>query len=73
MIKNILIVIQLISSVLLIIFVLLQSKGTGLGSIFGGEGNIYRTRRGLEKGLFVFTIITALVFAVTAFLNVLIH
>jgi len=73
MIKIILIVIQIISSILLVIFVLLQSKGTGLSQIFGGEGNIYRTRRGLEKGLFVLTIVVASVFAISAFLNVLIH
>lgn len=73
MIKTILISVQLISAVLLILFILLQSKGTGLGSAFGGEGNIYRTKRGLEKGLFILTIIVAIIFAVTALLNVIIY
>ncbi len=73
MLKRILISVQLISSILLIIFILLQAKGTGLSMIFGGEGNIYRTRRGLERGLFILTIIMGILFAVSAFLNVIIH
>lgn len=72
MIKNILSIITVISAILLVIFVLLQAKGTGLGAAFGGEGNIYRTRRGLEKGLFILTIIVATLFAISAFLNVII-
>jgi len=73
MIKKILTSAQLISAVLLVIFILIQSKGTGLGSVFGGEGNIYRTRRGLEKGLFVITIITAVIFAASSLLNVVLQ
>lgn len=72
MLKQILIAVQLASSIILVILILLQSKGTGLGSVFGGEGNIYRTKRGLEKGLFIITIILAIIFALSAFLNVLI-
>ena len=73
MIKKLLTSAQLISAVLLVIFVLLQSKGTGLSSVFGGEGNIYRTRRGLEKGLFILTIIVVIIFATASFLNVIIQ
>lgn len=73
MIGKILVSIQLISSILLVIFILLQSKGTGLSSVFGGEGNIYRTRRGLEKGLFILTVVMAILFAGSAFLNLLIR
>lgn len=72
MIEKILIAIQLISSILLVIFILLQAKGTGLSGVFGGEGNVYRTRRGMEKNLFILTIIVAIIFAVTALLNVII-
>lgn len=54
--------IGLISAVLLIAAILLQSRGTGLGAAFGGEGNVYRTKRGLEKSLFRATIVLAVVF-----------
>lgn len=55
-------IIQIVSSVLLIISILLQQRGTGLSATFGGEGNIYRTKRGIEKILFVATIILAIIF-----------
>jgi len=53
---------QIAVSVLLISTILLQSRGTGLGATFGGEGNIYRTKRGLEKTLFRSTIVFAVIF-----------
>ncbi|MFH1838166.1 MAG: preprotein translocase subunit SecG [Candidatus Kuenenbacteria bacterium] len=58
-----LIIIQLIVSLLLIISILLQSKGSGLGAAFGGGGeNIYQVKRGIEKGLFILTIILSILF-----------
>lgn len=53
---------QLILAVLLVGSILLQSKGTGLSQIFGGTGNIFRTKRGVEKMLFYFTIVAAIIF-----------
>lgn len=64
-------IIQLISAVLLVVVVLLQNRGTGLGAAFGGEGNVYRTKRGLEKTLSIATIVLAVVFLATALINVL--
>jgi len=64
-------IIQLASAVLLIIVVLLQNRGTGLGSAFGGQGNIHRAKRGAEKGLFVLTIILSITFLVTSLVSVL--
>jgi preprotein translocase subunit SecG len=49
-------IIQIIISVAIIALVLLQAKGAGLGGIFGGDGGIYRTRRGVEKTLYQATI-----------------
>jgi preprotein translocase subunit SecG len=70
--KNIVIdSIQLISAVLLVIVILLQSRGSGLGSAFGGEGNVYRTKRGVEKYLFILTIILSIIFLGTALANVI--
>lgn len=54
--------IQLASAFFLIIAILLQQRGTGLGAAFGGEGNVYRTKRGIEKKLFFLTIILAILF-----------
>ncbi|MEK7560117.1 MAG: preprotein translocase subunit SecG [Patescibacteria group bacterium] len=59
-------------SLLLIGAVLLQQKGAGLGTAFGGSGQFYRSKRGLEKILFIATIILALVFAFTAIANLII-
>jgi preprotein translocase subunit SecG len=53
---------QLGIAIVLIVFVLLQSRGTGLGEIFGGSGETYRSKRGLEKILFLATIVTAALF-----------
>lgn len=54
---------QIIVSIALVVAILLQNKGTGLGSVFGGDGSVFRTRRGAEKGLFQLTIVLAVVFA----------
>ncbi len=51
--------------------ILLQQRGGGLSSVFGGEGGFYRTRRGAEKVIFVSTIILAILFLLTAFLNII--
>ncbi len=64
-------IIQIIISIILITVILLQNRGTGLGAAFGGEGNIYRTKRGLEKALHIATIILSVIFFITAFLNIL--
>ncbi len=55
-------VFQIVTSVLLIISILLQQRGSGLGSAFGGEGNVYRARRGVERILFIGTIVLSVLF-----------
>ena len=62
-------IIQIVVSILLMMAILVQNRGTGLGAAFGGEGNIYRTKRGAEKILHIATIILVVIFMVTAFLN----
>ena len=62
--------IQLIIAILLIVCILLQQRGSGLGAAFGGEGSVYRTKRGAEKAIFTFTIILAILFLSLALLNV---
>ena len=53
---------EILVSIGLIAAVLLQSRGAGLGATFGGESSAYRSRRGVEKTLFQFTIIMAALF-----------
>jgi preprotein translocase subunit SecG len=53
---------QIVISILLIIVILLQNRGAGLGSAFGGTGGVYLTKRGLEKKLFAVTIVLAVLF-----------
>ncbi len=63
---QILISIQIVLSVLLVTLILLQSQGSGLGSTWGGGGETYHTRRGLEKIVFYLTIVCAVLFAVSS-------
>ncbi|MBI4135266.1 preprotein translocase subunit SecG [Candidatus Uhrbacteria bacterium] len=71
--RTLLIIVQAISAILLIGAVLLQQRGVGLGSAFGGEGAIYRTKRGVEKGLFIATIILSVVFFASALAGVVLR
>ncbi len=63
-------VIQIIISVTIIGLVLLQTKGAGLGGIFGGDGGVYRTKRGVEKTLYQATIGLAVIFFVISLVSV---
>lgn len=69
---SILAVIQTIVAVLLIIAILLQQRGSGLGAAFGGGSNVYRTKRGAERTIFVATIVLIIAFLGLALLNILI-
>ena len=53
---------QIVIAVLLMLAILSQNRGAGLSGIFGGTGNIYRAKRGVEKKLFIATIILAVLF-----------
>lgn len=55
---------QLIVSVALMVAILLQARGTGLSGAFGGDSAVYRSRRGIERRLWQFTIALAVLFAV---------
>ncbi|MCL4390297.1 MAG: preprotein translocase subunit SecG [Patescibacteria group bacterium] len=64
--KNVLIILETIISILLIGSVLIQAKGTGLGSSFGGSGEFYQSRRGVEKIIFYATIGLSATFALVS-------
>ena len=63
---------QLIISVVLIIFILLQSKGAGFSGTFSSDSSIFRTRRGVEKTMFNFTLALAVVFILVSIGSVLV-
>ena len=60
-------IVQIIVGVALIITILLQARGAGLGSVFGGTGTVFKTRRGIDKLLFRMTIGFIILFAVVSF------
>lgn len=56
-------IVQIIVAIALVIAILLQARGAGLGSVFGGSGAVFKTRRGIDRLLFNTTIALAVVFA----------
>ena len=61
---NLLQVAQIVIAVAVAASILLQARGTGLSSTFGGESTAYRSRRGLERTLFRLTVILIAVYVV---------
>jgi len=53
---------MVISAVLMIAAIILQQRGASLGAGFGGSGELYTARRGLDKSLFEATIVLAVIF-----------
>lgn len=70
--QKILYIAQILISTLIIVAVLLQNRGSGLSAVFGGSSGVYRTKRGLEKGLFTLTIILVSLFVLAGVLNLVI-
>ena len=60
---------QIVLSVALVMVIMLQVRGGGLGGIFGQPDTVYRTRRGLEKSLFQLTIVLVVLFIVIALVS----
>jgi preprotein translocase subunit SecG len=63
--------VQIILSVAVIIFILLQARGAGLGSAFGGSsaGSVFKTRRGVERLIFNITIVFIILFAAVSIIS----
>ncbi|MDA8204255.1 MAG: preprotein translocase subunit SecG [Chloroflexi bacterium] len=55
---------EIIISIALMASILLQARGAGLSSAFGGDSAVYRSRRGIEKRLFQFTVLLAILFVI---------
>lgn len=70
--KTFITILQILISLFLVASILLQVRGTGLGSAWGGGGESYRSRRGMEKILFAATILLAAGFLLLSLANSLI-
>jgi protein translocase SecG subunit len=64
-------VITVISGMLTILFVLIQSRGQSLGAAFGGDTSYYRSRRGAEAVIFNATIVMGVIFVLSVILSIL--
>ncbi|TFG35313.1 MAG: preprotein translocase subunit SecG [Parcubacteria group bacterium] len=63
---------QIVVSIVLIVLILLQQRGTALGSAFGGQGGgYYATRRGVQKQIFWATVVFGAAFIVLSLLNLI--
>lgn len=65
-------ILQIIFSVVLMAAILLQSKGAGLGRAWGGGGEFYRSKRGVEKILSRATIILAILFLISSIISAIV-
>lgn len=64
-INGILQVITIVSAILMILTILLQQRGASLGAGFGSSGELYTTRRGIDKSLFDATVFLAVIFVLS--------
>jgi preprotein translocase subunit SecG len=71
--NNAFLIFEIILGVLLVVLIVLQSKGTGLGSTFGGDMGFYGTKRGAEKILFILTMVIATLFLVSSLVGVILQ
>lgn len=63
--------ITIASAVLMIICILLQARGASLGAGFGSSGELFTTRRGIDKSLYEVTIVLAVVFVLSILANLM--
>ncbi len=62
-------ILQILVAIALIFLILLQAKGTGLGSAFGGQATVYHTKKGVEKLVFTLTITSAALLTILTLIN----
>ncbi len=61
---------QIVLAAALVLIILVQVRGGGLGGIFGQADTVYRTKRGVEKTMFQLTIALAVIFIIVAIVSV---
>lgn len=67
---NVLMVVEIVVAVLLVASIIVQNRAEGLGSLFGGGGEVFRTKRGLERFLYYFSITLAVLLSVLSIIIV---
>ncbi|HLB31994.1 MAG TPA: preprotein translocase subunit SecG [Patescibacteria group bacterium] len=63
-------IIELVLAIVIILSVLLQQRGSGMGGVFGSEFSAYHSRRGFEKFLYYLTIVSGVLFCATALVSI---
>ncbi len=71
--KNILLIINIVLSAVIVVLILVQGKGAGLGSAWGGGGEFFQTRRGIEKITLQLTTLLILVFFIVSVINLFVR
>ncbi len=71
-IETILQIVTIVSAILMIVAIILQQRGSTLGAGFGSSGELYTTRRGVDKNLFEVTIVFAVIFVLSILAGLLI-
>ncbi|HSX01755.1 MAG TPA: preprotein translocase subunit SecG [Candidatus Saccharimonadia bacterium] len=69
--RNLFNVLTVIFGILMILTVLIQTRGQSLGASFGGDSNFYRSKRGAEAVIFNATIVFAVIFVLSVILSIL--
>lgn len=69
--NNVILFLQIAVSVCLMVLIILQAKGVGLGRAWGGAGDFYKSRRGVEKIVFNSTIILVIIFLISSILSLI--
>jgi preprotein translocase subunit SecG len=64
-------IVQIIVSIALVVLIVLQAQGHGVGGVFGGQSSVAQSRRGAERTLHQLTIAFSVLFLVVSLLNVL--
>ncbi|MFN4212653.1 MAG: preprotein translocase subunit SecG [Microgenomates group bacterium] len=67
--KNFFLILNIVLSILIVIFILIQGKGAGLGSAWGGGGEFFQTRRGIEKITLRLTVVLVVIFFFISLIN----
>ena len=65
-------IVLLVSGGLMILLILIQTRGASLGAGFGGSGELHTERRGVEKNIFQLTIVMAIIFVSSIVLSILV-
>jgi len=70
--KNFLLTLNIVLSIAIVFFILIQGGGAGLGSAWGGGGEHFQTRRGIEKITLRLTVVLIVIFLIVSLVNLFI-